>query len=261
VNGCHAGTDSEIGVCDMDISERLKQARMATGEDLAALGKRIGVRQDHLRAIEDGRLADLPSGIYGRAAVKSFAAAMRFDAAEVLAECEPLLTPVDEPIAALARLRGCPVRRPDPPARQDVADHPPAREADSPFAGWRHLASAALDACVVVGLLLIVVVSALTALTVPVSALERSAPAFGLMGVLLAAVYFVCFGGVRGATVGERTLGVESPAPTSMLTVRVVGERALQSATEDVRYIQRSGERLGRSIAAWVSSAASEAKS
>ena len=63
----------------MDISERLRQARTATGEDLAALGKRIGVRQEHLRAIEDGRFADLPAGIYGRSAVKSFAAAFGFD--------------------------------------------------------------------------------------------------------------------------------------------------------------------------------------
>lgn len=244
----------------MDIAARLRQARTATGEDLAALGKRIGVRQEHLRAIEDGRFADLPSGIYGRAAVKSFAAAVGFDAAEVLAECEPLLAPVAEPIAALARLRGCPVRRPDPPAVLRSQDPRTPAEADFPFPGWCYLAASALDACIVVALLVVVVVSALTALTVPIAALERSAPSFGVMGALLAAAYFVCFGGVRGATVGERALGIEPRTPAAMLTLRTVGERALQAATEDVRCIQRSGERLGRSIAAWVSSEASEAK-
>jgi len=244
----------------MDISERLRQARTATGEDLAALGKRIGVRQEHLRAIEDGRFADLPAGIYGRSAVKSFAAAFGFDAAAVLAECESLLPPVEEPIAALARLRGCRVRRPDPPSPHQASDPDTPTDDSSPFPGWRHLAAAALDAGIVVGLLLIVVVSALTALTVPISALERSAPALGLMGMILAAGYFVCFGGVRGATVGERSLGIESRGPVSMLTLQAVAERALQSATEDVRCIQRFGERLGRSMAAWASNAPGEAK-
>lgn len=242
----------------MDISDRLRQAREATGEDLAALGKRIGVRHDHLRAIEHGRFAELPTGIYGRAAVKSFAAAMGLDAAAVLAECEPLIPAVEEPIAALARLRGCRVRRPDPPAHDAVADAGPLEEPD--FPGWRQLAAAALDACVVVGLLLIVVVAALTAMTVSLSALQRSAPPLAVMGLLLAAAYFVCFGGVRGATVGERQLGIEPRDSRSALTLRAVAERAIQSATEDVRCIQRFGERLGRSTAAWASSAPGEAK-
>lgn len=232
---------------------------MAAGEDLAALGKRIGVRQEHLRAIEDGRFADLPTGIYGRAAVKSFAAAMGFDAAAALAECEPLLPVVDEPIAALARLRGCRARRPEPLARA-AADAAPAPDSDSAFPDWRHLAAAALDACVIVGLLLIVVVSALTAMTVPLSALQRSAPAFAVMGLLFAAAYYVWFGGVRGTTVGERKLGLEPRGSGSTLTLRAVSERAIEAATEDVRCIMRFGERLGRSTAAWASSATGEAK-
>ena len=244
----------------MEISERLRQARLAGGEDLAALGKRIGVRQEHLRAIEDGRFADLPSGIYGRSAVKTFAATFGFDGAAMLAECEPLLAPVEEPIAGLARLRGGRVRRPDPPARQNAIDADAVTDDGAAFPGWRHLAAAALDASIIVGLLLLVVGSALTALTVRVSALEGSAAAFALMGMILAAGYFLCFGGVRGATVGERTLGIESRGPVSMLTLQAVAERALQSATEDARCIQRFGERLGRSTAAWASSAAGEAK-
>jgi hypothetical protein len=244
----------------MEMYERLRQARMESGEDLAALGQRIGVRQEHLQAIEDGRFADLPSGIYGRSAVKKFAAACGFDGPAVLAECEALLAPVEEPIAGLARLRGGRVRRPDPPPRQSTIEADPATDDGSAFQGWRHLAAAALDAAIIVGLLLLVVVSALTALTVPLSALDGSAAAFALMGMILAAGYFLCFGGVRGATVGERTLGIESRGPASMLTLQAVAERALQSATEDVRCIQRFGERLGRSTAAWASSAPGEAK-
>jgi hypothetical protein len=246
-------------MCD-EVSYRLRQARAARGEDLAGLARRIGVRSEHLLAIEEGRFADLPAGIYGRAAVKSFAAAFGFDPAAMLAECEALLPQIVEPIAALARLRGGRVRRPETPAPQravETDDPPPDAAA---LAGWRCLAASALDGGVVVGLLLVVVVAALSALTAPVSALQESTPAFGLMGLFLAAGYFLCFGGVRGATVGERALGVEPRASSSTLTLRAVAERALLSATEDVRCIVRSGARLGRSTAEWVSSATHPAK-
>ena len=220
------------------------------------MGKRIGVRQEHLRAIEEGRFADLPAGIYGRAAVKSFAAAVGVDPAEALAACEALLPSVDEPIAALARLRG--VRNPPRPAAP--ADTAAAATPELPFPGWRSLGAAAVDAVVVVGLLLLVVAAAMTALTAPLSAMQNSAPPFGLMGALLGAGYFLCFGGVRGATIGERALGVEPRAPlSSTVTLRVVAERALLAATEDARCIHLLGERLGRSIAVWASSTAPDA--
>jgi len=240
----------------MDIADRLRDARTASGEELPVLGKRIGVRQEHLRAIEEGRFADLPAGIYGRAAVKSFATAVGIDPAEALAACEALLSPMDEPIAALARLRG--VRSPARTAVQVETAADASR--DISFPGWRSLVAAAVDAVVVVGLLLLVVVAAMTALTVPVSALKDSAPPFALMGALLGAGYFLCFGGVRGATIGERALGVEPRVPSSStVTLRVVAERALMAATEDARSIQRIGEWLGRSVGAWASSAVSDA--
>jgi|SRR5688572_8983244 transcriptional regulator with XRE-family HTH domain len=244
----------------VDISTQLRQIREARGEDLATLARRIGVRQEHLRAIEDGRFADLPRGIYGRAAVRSFANAFGLDGAAVLARCEPLLTPIDEPIAALARARGL-RPRPQGPTVADGNAHDDGA-IDSPFAGWRHLAAAAVDACVIVTLLLVVVIAALTLLTVPVSALRDAGAAFGIMGLLLAGGYFLCFGGVRGATVGERALSVEPRRPVGpVVTVRVAMERAMLAATEDARCMERWGERLGRSTAAWMSSAAGEAKS
>lgn len=244
----------------MQIAQRLRQARCATGEEVRDLAKRIGVRQDHLRAIEDGRFADLPPGIYGRAAVRSFANALGFDGAAILAECEPLLVPLDEPIAALGRLRGVRVRPYEtPPSPHDGAHQEAAM--DALFPGWRHLAAAAVDACVVASLLLVVVVAALTLLTAPVSVLKDSGGAFGVMGMVLGAGYFFCFGGVRGATVGERALAVDAarraPAP---VTLTRVAERTLLSATDDLRWIQRCGEWLGRSTAGWMASATGEAK-
>ena len=245
----------------MEISNRLRQARERSGEDLATLAARIGVRQEHLRAIEDGRFGDLPQGIYGRAAVRSFSAAMGFDGPAVLAECEPFLVPVDEPIAALARLRGVRARKVEsakPPAEADMHDDVAG---DSPFAGWRRMAAAALDAGVVAGLLLIVIVAALTALTAPVTALRDSAPAFFLMGVLLGAAYFLCFGGVRGLTVGARALGIAPDGPPQgAVTLPLVLERAILAATEDLRGMMKMGERFGRSTAAWVASASGAVK-
>jgi len=247
-------------MCD-EVSNRLRQARMARGEDVAALARRIGVRTEHLLAIEEGRFADLPAGIYGRAAVKSFAAAFGFDPAAMLAECEASLPQVDEPIAALARLRGGRVRKPETAAAPRPAENGEPAADTAALSGWRCLAAATLDGGVVVGLLLVVVVAALSALTAPVSALQESAPPFVLMGLLLAAGYFLCFGGVRGATVGERALGLEPRPLASTLTLRAVAERAVLSATEDVRCIVRSGARFGRSTAEWVSSATHPAKS
>jgi hypothetical protein len=238
-------------VSESEICARLRQARAVRGEDLAALGKRIGVRQEHLRAIEEDRLGDLPAGIYGRAAVRAFAAALGFDPVEVLRVCEPHLAPVDEPIAALARLRG--IRREPSAAPQAAALDGQPDPADDFFPGWRHLAAAAVDAIVIVGLLLVVVAAALTLLTVPVSALKDAGLPFGLMGVLLAGGYFLCFGGVRGATIGERALHVEAHGhQVSTVTLRLVAERALLSATEDVRCIERLGARLARLTAAWM---------
>jgi helix-turn-helix protein len=236
---------------DVTVSRRLREARRATREDLPALAKRIGVREEYLRAIEQGRLADLPSGIYGRAAVRSFAAACGFDPAAILAECESELTPVEEPISALGRLRG--IRQPAAPPAPAAAGKPgAARNApDSRLAGsvspsWRLLAAATLDACVVAALLLLVVACAITAMMVPLAALDHSGPAFGLMGLLLGSAYFVWFGGLSGRTVGEHVLRVE-PRNTdrASLTLRAIGARALLAATRDTQFIQAAGEWVG----------------
>jgi hypothetical protein len=216
---------------------------------LPALAKRTGVREENLRAIEQGRFADLPPGIYGRAAVRSFAAAFGFDPAAVLAECESQLTPVAEPINALCRLRG--VRQHAPPVA--AAHLSVTADAEGPslpggvFPGWRLLAAAALDACVVVALLLVVVVCAVTAMMVPLAALDRSGPTFGLMGLLLGSSYFVWFGGLGGRTIGEQVCRVEARNPTrALITLRAIGAGALLAATEDARFIQDLGAWAGR---------------
>lgn len=224
---------------------------MARGETLPALAKRTGVREDNLRAIEQGRFADLPTGLYGRAAIRSFASAFKFDPAEALAACESQLTPMAEPISALGRLRG--VRQPATPPIRETANPasrwkaPGQPTAGSVFPSSRPLAAAALDACVVAALLVVVVGCAITSMTIPVARLGHSAPAFGLMGLLLGAAYFVWFGGLAGRTLGEQVFWVEPGNPGhASLTLRAIGERALLAATEDVRCLQALGAWAGK---------------
>src|SRR5688572_18561721 len=161
---------------DGTVAQRLSQARALRGQELPALAKRIGVREEYLRAIEEGRLADLPPGIYGRFAIRAFARDCGLDPAEILAACESLLTPVEEPIAALGRLRGIrqPTRKaphaPETNARA-VPSVPGTSSEGRGFPDWRLLAAAAIDGCLVITLLLLLIVCTVTAMMVPVAAL------------------------------------------------------------------------------------------
>jgi uncharacterized RDD family membrane protein YckC len=238
---------------DLPVSERLAAARAASGEPLAALARRIGVRQENLAAIEQGRFADLPSGIYGRAAVRSFAAAYGLDPAEALAACEALLRNVEEPIEGLARIRGLRQARPAPVAKAEAPAAPqPHRALPSPgddwleFPDWRPLAAAAIDAGLIAGLLLLVTVSAALSLVVPIAALQGSAVPLALVGLVLGLGYFVWFGGLGGATLGARAMHLRAASSeAAMLTLRDIANRTARSATADVRCIVRLGTLLG----------------
>ena len=233
------------------LAQRLRLARTAHDTDLAAFSRLIGIRVDHVRAIEDGRFSDLPAGIYGRAAVKAYAAACGLDAAAVLADAEAWLVSMDDPIIGIARLKGLRVPAAQPPpeaAPPPIAPRP--ADVDAALATWRPLAASLIDAAIISVLLGIVVLSAVAALFVPVSTLRGSSPAFALMGMLLAAGYFVWFGGVGGATVGERVMRINRPQPRhDHLTLPAIATRALHSATEDIDCLRSLGARLGRWLA------------
>ena len=230
-------------MADVAVLEILKNKRAARGEPLPALARRIGVRQENLQAIEDGRLGDLPPGIYGRAAYG-------FDPAEVLSACEPFLRAVEEPIGALARLHGRPpkaqVRVNPAPAVPDAFDRP----------SWRPLAAAAIDACIIMALLLVFVLCAALALLVPVRALGPSAPWLAVIGFVLAAGYFGWFGGVLGTTIGARALGLDAglEQPRS-LTLEAIAIRTMRAVTDDVRCIERMGAWVVAVLAAYRSQA------
>ena len=59
------------------VHQRLRRIRIERGEPLSKLAQQSGLRVEWLQAIEDGRFNDLPSGIYGRSAVRRASARAR----------------------------------------------------------------------------------------------------------------------------------------------------------------------------------------
>jgi Helix-turn-helix domain len=223
--------------------ERLRRARAERGEDVEALSARTGLRPHHVRAIEEARFADLPPGIYGRAAIRTFAAAYALDSEEVLADCEPLLPRLEDPISALARSHGmvsAPTQSPAEPARAAIA---------ATTLTWRPFGAASLDGAIAGALLL--TVSAGTALLARVSlaALSSSGVSLFLVGLVLGSAYYVWLGGLGGTTFGEYAVGPahrrRDPRP---LTLRAIALRTIAAATADARAIHACGQWTGQRL-------------
>jgi transcriptional regulator with XRE-family HTH domain len=227
------------------VYERLRQSRISRGEVLSSIAQRSGVRESLLQAVEEGRFADLPRGIYGRSAIRSFANALGLDASQVLAECEAFLVPTDDPIDALARLRGC--RPTVKPAAPEAPAATPQASWNESSAIWKPLGAAAIDSLIIMGLLLFLVAATMTFCAAPLSAFRGAAAAFGVMGVLLAAGYFLWFAGIACATMGERAMGMaaaaSSPASHDLNSVLA---RSVRAVLRDVSSIRALGDSLGR---------------
>lgn len=236
---------------DFPVYERLRQARIACGEDAATISRRIGVGERLVLAIDEGRFADLPGGIYARTAIRLYARGLGLEPDEVLAGCDLLLPPQEDPVSALARLRGIkPARVRTPPAV--VAQKPaPSAPRDSvpepcPFPAWRPLAAVALDGFVVATLLLVAVAGTISMSGTGVSLGRAAAPVFGVLGLLLGSCYFLFFGGIACATAGERLIGMRVGRRSPRhVDPRTVAARAVRCAGRDVRYLVRLGAWAG----------------
>jgi transcriptional regulator with XRE-family HTH domain len=244
-------------VSEETIHERLRRIRLERGESLNMLAQQTGLRVDWIQAIEEGRFGDLPTGIYGRSAVRRHSGSLGLDPDEVLAFCAPLLPDVEDPIYALGRLRGLPAPRGrtshESPSHRAGAPAPvEARllKPPSDLPSWRLLAASAVDAFAVVGLL-VLVVTCTVASGVPISGLgQTAAPAFALLTFVLGGCYFVVLGGLVGATVGELAVNAHPPAvESSPLDLRSVMLRTMQCVLRDVYFIELLGEWIGRFFA------------
>jgi Helix-turn-helix domain len=218
------------------LRERLRRARAACGEELSTLSRRTGIRLQHLRAIEDGRFGDLPPGIYGRSAVRAFAEACGLDSAEVLADCEPLLPRVADPIDALARKCGV-------PASKVIARSVAALADGDARVSWRTLAAPAIDAAFIGAILTAVIGSAAFFAGVPIHAVARAALPLAIVGIVQGIGYFAWFGGLCGTTLGGLLMHASHARDREPLTLETIASRAWSAATDDARAILRLGVR------------------
>lgn len=191
----------------MQVLERLRRAREEQGLDIDALAKRTRLRVHLLEAVEQGRWADLPRGVYARAVVRAYAEAVGEDPNRVITEVAPLLPEPEDPLDGMARVRGF-ERTPSPAAPEPS----PAVSKDAEPAGMaahaRTAAAAAIDAAVLAALILPVIAATAALCGVPIATLvEVAAPAMVMLATLVAALYFLLLGGIGGATPGARLAG------------------------------------------------------
>jgi len=239
-------------VSEEAIYQRLRRLRIARGESLSSFAARHGMRVEFLRAIEEGRFQDLPTGIYARAAVRAHASALGLDPEEILAICSPLLPAVEDPIEAIGRLRGLP-RRPRPAAidAENAIQSQTRGVSDRvTLPSWRMAAASVIDAGAMAAMLL-ALVTFTVGMGVPVSALGGpAAPAFCLMVSVLSGCYFIVLGGIVGVTAGEYLTGARASATEHQrLDLRAVAARTRQSVLRDACFIELLGKWIGRFIA------------
>jgi hypothetical protein len=213
------------------LHERLKQARHQRGLSLDAIARERGVREYNLVLIEQNAFEQLPTGLYGRNAVRSYAAAVGVSPEEAVAEVGHRLRDPEDPLDGLARVRGI-IR---PPSKRAVDVVPAGAHDVGAVLPWRPQVAALID----LGILLAIDLALLqlTALAAGVRAseiLRAALPAMVLLFTLIPFVYFVLLGGVRRATIGARI--TQAPAYEHMLDgtdAHTVIQRSLQYAVAE----------------------------
>ena len=181
--------------------EQLRLARERRGLSLATIARQWGIRETNLELIEQDRFEDLPTGLYGRAAVRAYATAVGLPGDEVLTEVMPRLRTPEDPLDGLARVRGL-ERQPERTFKEILRVPTPAVRLSS--TARAHVAN------VIDGIVLLILDFVLLELTAAVAGvrateiLRIAAPWMLMLFLLIAALYFVMLGGILRATVGSR---------------------------------------------------------
>jgi transcriptional regulator with XRE-family HTH domain len=189
----------------MDTHEQLRQARERRGITLEALQNRTGVRVQVLQALERGAYDALPTGLYGRHAVRAYARTVGLDGDAVLGSIARLIPEPEDPLDGLARVRGIarrarPIETPVEPEQQWAA-----ADEDHISFDWRAVLAVATDGAVLlvfgVALISLTVAAAGTSLT---ALAPVAAPAWIFLIGLVSAIYFALLGGIGHHTAGDR---------------------------------------------------------
>src|SRR5262245_20919497 len=185
------------------LHERLRLARERQGLSLAKIARQWGVREQNLVLIEQNAFEELPTGLYGRNAVRSYASAVGVSPDDALAEVVDRLRQPEDPLDGLARVRGLerhPVRK--------VADFPltsALAQLSSLRVSWRPQAAAALDSAVLLGLdVVLLMLTAKVAGVHPSDVLRIAAPSMIVIFAFIAGLYFLLLGGIGRATLGSK---------------------------------------------------------
>ena len=237
--------------------QRLVKIREQKGLTLPALHDKIGVRLPVLEAIERGAFGELPTGLYGRHAVRAYATAVGLDADDLLEEVSPLLREAEDPLDGLARVRGFErrkVRSKADPARGDGGDggngtsfkHGDTEKGRSQSrsggsasglidgADLRMVAASAIDGAILA--LFTIALFAVTARLSHVSLAEAAAyaaPAVAMIVTVVSVLYFVMLGGVRQSTFGQTIAKVPAEAPAGAQDLHAVVSRGLECALRE----------------------------
>lgn len=184
-----------------ELHERLRLARVRRGLSLATIARQWGVREQNLELIEQDRFEELPTGLYGRTAVRSYATAVGLPADEALTEVIDRLRTLEDPLDGLARVRGL-TRQPERTIKDIL--HVAGPEVTLSDSSRAHVANA-VDGLVLLGLdFLLLQLTALVAGVHATEILRVAAPSMIALFALVAALYFVLLGGLARATVGSK---------------------------------------------------------
>ena len=203
----------------MDIRRNLYHARINRRLTLEQIGVRTALSPSVLRNLDQGKFELLPSGVYARSYVRTFAEAVGLDPEAALAEIEHLLPGTPDPLPALnARTsHAFPLRQELANILSALADRTKALRSDDLSLRARDAASrllarpglTRLGAATIDALLLLIVDAFLVMLIswssgIPVELLLREAGlALGAFCAIPVALYFLLFGGIGGSTLGR----------------------------------------------------------
>jgi transcriptional regulator with XRE-family HTH domain len=215
----------------MGLHERLRTIRERRGLTLTTIARQHGVREQNLLLIERNAFEQLPTGIYGRHAVRAYAAAVDLCPDEVLAEVVDRLRVPEDPMEGIARVRGLPraSRRDEHVLSRIPAVRTPANDA------WRQMAAAAIDGALLVAIdLLLLQMTARVAGVAAADVLRVGALPLIAVCAVIAALYFVLLGGIGRATIGTQL--AHAPVEAGLLDgadVRAVMQRGWQYAMSE----------------------------
>lgn len=183
------------------LHERLKQARERRRISLATIARQWGVREQNLELIERDRFEDLPTGLYGRTAVRAYATAVGLPVDQVLAEVADRLRSPEDPLDGLARVRGL-TRQPERTLKEIL--HMPATDINLSTTTRAQVANVIDALFLLVVDFLLLELTALVAGVRSTEVLRAAAPAMIALFALIAALYFVLLGGLARTTVGTK---------------------------------------------------------